>query len=224
MLYGENSGFQAGWGFSLVRCVDQFESMTTTFRPSPVQVEIINGDVRTLQRHRTWAQFKHLQKGFENSFGVRLFYYDGTIEILMPGELHELFKSLIGFLIELLLFHCEVEFKPTGSMTQEKAGVASAEADESYEIQGFKLAIEVNFTSGDTSKLLRYKALDVNEVWIWEDGVLSAYHLQGSDYQKVTNSLIPALSMLDLQVMSECILLGETSRLKAGKKLLSTLQ
>ena len=198
--------------------------MTTTLRPSPVKVETGNGDVRTVQQNRTWAQFKHLQKGFENSSGVRLFYYHGTIEILMPGEAHELFKSLIGFLIELFLFNCEIEFKPTGSMTQEKVGVASAEADESYEIQGFKLAIEINFTSGDISKLQRYKALEVNEVWIWEDGTLNAYHLQAGDYQNVDRSLIPALSMLDLQVMSECILLGETSRLKAGKKLLSTLQ
>lgn len=198
--------------------------MTTTLRLSPIQVEISKGDVRTLQRHRTWAQFKHLQKGFENSVGVRLFYYDGTIEILIPVEAHELFKSLIGFLIELFLFNCDIEFKPTGSMTQEKAGVASAEADESYEIQGFKLVIEINFISGDTSKLLRYKALDVNEVWIWEDGILSAYHLQAGDYQKVNRSLIPALSTLDLQVMAECILLGETSRLEAGKKLLSILQ
>ena len=198
--------------------------MTTTLRPSPVKVETGNGDVRTVQQNRTWIQFKHLQKGFENSSGVRLFYYHGTIEILMPGEAHELFKSLIGFLIELFLFNCEIEFKPTGSMTQEKVGVASAEADESYEIQGFKLAIEINFTSGDISKLQRYKALEVNEVWIWEDGTLKAYHLQADDYQNVDRSLIPALSMLDLQVMSECILLGETSRLKAGKKLLSTLQ
>lgn len=196
--------------------------MTATLRPSPVQVEINNGDIRTLQRGRTWQQFKHLQKGFENSAGVRLFYYNGAIEILMPGEAHELFKSLIGFLLELFLFHHEIEFKPTGSMTQEKSGIASAEADESYEIQGFKLAIEINFTSGDASKLLRYKALDINEVWMWEDGVLSAYHLQAGDYQKIKRSLIPALSNLDLQVMSDCILLGETSRLKAGKKLLST--
>lgn len=194
-----------------------------SLRPSPVKVETGNGDVRTVQQNRTWVQFKHLQKGFENSSGVRLFYYNGTIEILMPGEAHELFKTLIGFLIELFLFHCEIEFKPTGSMTQEKEGVASAEADESYEIQGFKLSIEINFTSGDISKLQRYKALEVDEVWIWEDGTLNAYHLQSGEYQKVDHSLIPALSTIDLQIMSECILLGETSRLKAGKKLLSTV-
>jgi hypothetical protein len=43
----------------------------------------------------TWEQFKLIQKGFEGSPGIRLFYYDGAIcfsssacaiEILMPGH------------------------------------------------------------------------------------------------------------------------------------------
>jgi hypothetical protein len=38
-------------------------------------------------------------------------------------------------------------------MTQEKEGIASAEADESYLIGDYKLSIEVNFSSGDSSKL-----------------------------------------------------------------------
>jgi Uma2 family endonuclease len=140
--------------------------MTVAASPSSTQVEIGQGDIRTIQRGRTWEQFKHLQQGFENTRGIRLFYYNGTIEILMPGEAHELFKSIIGFLIETFLFYRVIEFKPTGSMTQEKAGIAAAEADESYQIEGFKLSIEVNFTSGDISKLERYQALGVNEVWI----------------------------------------------------------
>jgi Uma2 family endonuclease len=197
--------------------------MTVSIRPSPIQIKTGQGDIRTIQRGRTWEQFKHLQKGFEHTRGVRLFYYDGTIEILMPSEAHELFKSIIGFLIETFLFQRSLEFKPTGSMTQEKEGVASAEADESYEIDGFKLAIEVNFTSGDLSKLERYKALEVNEVWIWEDGVLAAvYHLRSGSYEKVDRSLIPALAILDLKVMSDCILLGETSRIQAAQQLLAS--
>lgn len=194
--------------------------MAVAKRPSPIQVETVQGDIRTIQWGRTWEQFKHLQKGFENTRGVRLFYYNGTIEILMPGEAHELFKSIIGFLIETFLFNRAIEFKPTGSMTQEKEGIAAAEADESYEIEGLKLAIEVNFTSGDSSKLERYEALEVDEVWIWEDGVLAVYHLQSGRYEKVNRSLIPALSAIDLDVLSECILVGETSRIKAARKLL----
>jgi len=196
--------------------------MTVAKSLSPIQVEIAQGDVRTTQRGRTWEQFKHLQKGFENTRGVRLFYYSGTIEILMPGEAHELFKSIIGFLIETFLFNRAIEFKPTGSMTQEKAGIASAEADESYEIEGLKLSIEVNFTSSDDSKLERYQALAVNEVWIWEDGVLAVYHLQSGKHERVSHSLIPALSPIDLNVLSECILIGETSRIRAAQKLLES--
>jgi Uma2 family endonuclease len=196
--------------------------MTVTRSHSPIRVEIGRGDVRTIQWGRTWEQFKHLQKGFENTRGVRLFYYNGTIEILMPGEAHELFKSIIGFLIETFLFNRAIEFKPTGSMTQEKEGIASAEADESYEIEGLKLSVEVNFTSGDASKLDRYQALGVHEVWIWEDGVLAVYHLQSGKYETVNRSLIPALAAIDLNLLSECILMGETSRIKAAKKLLES--
>jgi Uma2 family endonuclease len=194
--------------------------MTVSIRPSPIQVHTGQGDIRTTQRDRTWEQFKHLQKGFENTRGVRLFYYDGTIEILMLSEAHELFKSVIGFLIEMFLFQRSVEFKPTGSMTQEKEGIAAAEADESYVIDRLKLSIEVNFTSGDDTKLERYKALEVNEVWIWEDGILAVYHLQSGQYEQVDRSLIPALAGLDLKIMAECILLGETSRIQAAQKLL----
>jgi Uma2 family endonuclease len=107
-------------------------------------------------------------------------------------------------------------------MTQEKEGIASAEADESYEIEGLKLSVEVNFTSGDASKLDRYQALGVHEVWIWEDGVLAVYHLQSGKYETVNRSLIPALAAIDLNLLSECILMGETSRIKAAKKLLES--
>ncbi len=194
--------------------------MTTTQSPSPTQIQTQKGDIRTIQRGRTWEQFKHLQQGFENTRGVRLFYYNGIIEILMPSEAHELFKSIIGFLIETFLFNRGIEFKPTGSMTQEREGIAAAEADESYEIDGYKLSIEVNFTSGDSSKLERYAALGVHEVWLWEDGVLVVYHLQAGQQQRVNRSQIPALDSLDLDRFAECILLGETSRIQAAQRLL----
>lgn len=200
--------------------------MTLASSPSPIRVETGHGDIRTIQPGRTWEQFKHLQKGFENTRGLRLFYYNGTIEILMPGEAHELFKSVIGFLIETFLFHRGIEFKPTGSMTQEKEGIAAAEADESYQIDGYRLSVEVNFTSGDAAKLERYQALGVDEVWMWEDGSLVVYHRQTSPnarghYEAVDHSGIPALAAIDLNLLSACILVGETSRIQAAQRLLA---
>jgi Uma2 family endonuclease len=139
--------------------------------------------------HGTWEQFKFIQKGFEGSPGVRLFYYDGTIEILMPGREHEIFAHVIGYLVTTFLVEQGIFFKPTGAMTQEKEGVVSAQADESYCIGSVKsipdLSIEVVFTSGGTSKLERYKALGVPEVWFWEDGLLKLYHLRDGSYEPI---------------------------------------
>ena len=136
----------------------------------------------------------------------------------MPGKPHELFKTVIGMLIEAFLLDREIEFEPTGSMTQEIEGVASAEADESYQIGASRLTIEVNFTSGNVTKLERYQALGVDEVWLWEDAVLQVYHLQEKGYQQVSRSCIPALETIDLTVLSTCILMGETSRVQAIKQ------
>jgi Uma2 family endonuclease len=192
--------------------------MTIATKPFPLEIRQVRGDIRTIQRHRTWEHFEHIQKGFESTRGIRLFYFNGTIEILMLGVAHELFKTIIGMLIETFLLDHNQEFLPTGSATQQKEGVASAEADESYEIGNFRLAIEVNFTSGDISKLEIYQALGTHEVWIWEDGVLAVYHLQSNGYTKVSQSQIPELAAIDLKVMTECILIGETSRVQAVQR------
>ncbi|MEL6553350.1 MAG: Uma2 family endonuclease [Cyanobacteria bacterium J06621_11] len=195
------------------------QSPSTTIGASTRRAEIAKGDFFTIQHGRTWAQFKHLQKGYENS-NVRLSFYKGTVGILMPSREHEIFKKLIGFLLETFLHRKKVEFVAIGSATQEKEDTASAEPDESYEIENLKLAVEVNFTSGDLSKLERYKALGFNEVWVWEDGVLEVYQLQGDHHEQVSQSSIPALSSLNLDIMVKCILMGETSRLTAEEELI----
>jgi Uma2 family endonuclease len=164
--------------------------------------------------HGTWEQFKFIQKGFDGSPGVRLFYYKGAIEILMPGHEHEIFASIIGYLVTTFLTEKGIFFQPTRSITQEKEGVVSAQADESYCIGSVKLipdlSIEVVFTSGRTSKLERYKALGVPEVWFWEDGLLKLYHLRDGSYEPIDRSQLPGLSTLDLDLLKRCILMAET--------------
>ncbi len=164
--------------------------------------------------HGTWEQFKFIQKGFDGSPGVRLFYYDGIIEILMPGQDHESFSCVIGYLIMTWLTETGIFFKPTGAMTQEKSGVVSAQADKSFCIGSVKpipdLSIEVVFTSGSISKLERYKALGVPEVWFWEDGVLNLYHLGDGSYEKIERSQLPGLNNLNLDLLRRCILMAET--------------
>lgn len=178
-------------------------------------------DQRLIYGGLTWQQFKLIQAGFAESPGVRLFYYNDAIEILMPGREHEVFSRLIGFLIGLFCLENNIEFEPTGSMTQEREGEVSVQADESYCFGQSKpspdLAIEVVFTSGGPNKLQRYQALGVPEVWFWQDGLFSLYRLRETHYEKISRSEIPELATLDIDLLTRCVLIAQTSRLEAAK-------
>lgn len=200
--------------------------MTTgiVFHSGKTMVQLLNQapqDQRIVQPGRTWEQFKLIQQGLENSPGVKLFFYGGTVEILMPGREHELFSAVIALLLGIFFVEKEIEFEPTGSMDQEKVGEAFAQADQSYCFGVSKpipdLSIEVVFTSGGINKLERYRVLGVPEVWFWEDGVFSLYHLRDGGYQQITQSELPALAELDLELLAQCLLIAQTSRLEAVK-------
>ena len=175
-------------------------------------------DQRTILQG-TWEHFKHLQKGYEDISRAKLFYYNGTIEILMPGQPHETFASVIGYLLMMYFVQKGIAFVPTRSMTQQKEGVASAQADESYCIGKVKpipdLSIEVVFTSGGEGKLPLYQALGVPEVWFWEDGVLRLHHIREAGYQRIDRSELPGLEDLDIDFLRRCIMMAETDVVEA---------
>jgi Uma2 family endonuclease len=162
----------------------------------------------------TWDGFRLVQRGLSESPGARLSYYDGMIEILMPGELHEVFAHIIGYLVTTFLLEKGIAFVPTRQKDQEREGVASVQADESYCLGKSKpvadLSIEVVYTSGGSGKLQRYRALGVPEVWFWEDGVLKLYHLRVDGYQLIERSELPGLEDLDVDLLRQCILMAET--------------
>jgi len=180
-------------------------------------------DRRSHYSNITWEQFKLIEQGFSDSPAVKLFYYQGELEILTVSPEHEIISRVIGMLIQTFFLEIDVEFTPTGAMTQEKQGEASAQADESYCLGDVKpipdLAIEVIFTSGSTKKLARYQALKVPEVWFWEDGLFSLYHLRKNGYERIYQSELPYLRDLDLNVLTQCVLKAQTSRLEAVKLL-----
>jgi len=175
----------------------------------------------------SWEKFKLIEQGLADSPGTRLTYHAGTIEILRPGQAHEYFSRIIGFLVMTYFLEKGIRFKPTGSVTQEKLGEASAQADESFCLGEFKpipdLAIlwslakpiEVVYSSGGLGKLSKYQALGVQEVWFWEDGALSLHHLQEQGYEQVERSELTGLEQLDIDLLKRCILLAESDEAEA---------
>ena len=162
----------------------------------------------------TWEKFKLMQQASEDSPGVRLAFYDGTIEVFMPGFQHENFSEIIGYLVTTFLLSQGIAFVPSGSVTQEREGKASAQADKSYYLGSAKpipdLSIEVIFTSGSANKLARYQALGVSEVWFWQDGVLALHHLRTHHYEQIDRSELLGLQQLDVDLLQRCILMAET--------------
>lgn len=160
----------------------------------------------------TWREFKAVEQLLDRP-GYRLSFLDGVLEIVqMPSEAHETAKKRIAALLELYLLMAGFDFTPTGSMTLESAsGHVKREADESYKLSPEKLrpdlAIEVVFSSGGISKLEAYKRLKIAEVWFWEEGVLSLYHLrdqeQQLEYEQIEHSeVVPGI---DLSLLQRCI-------------------
>ncbi|WP_008313118.1 Uma2 family endonuclease [Leptolyngbya sp. PCC 6406] len=186
----------------------------------PERLKPPSPDQRIVHSGITWQQFKLIQSGFGDTRNVRLFYYNTTVEIIMPGRDHEFFKSIIGFLLELFCLETGTEFEPLGSTTQEREGEASAEPDESYCFGASKptpdLVLEVIVTSGSIKKLNLYQVLNIPEVWFWEDGVFSLYRLRSSEYEAISQSEIPELETLDIELLTRCVLIAETSRLDAA--------
>jgi Uma2 family endonuclease len=169
-----------------------------------------------------WAKFKLIQQGCEESPGIRVSYFDGTIEIVMPSRPHEIFSGAFHLLLSLYLAHLGIEFLATGSADQETEEIAAAQPDQSYCIDGIKpipdLSIEIVFSSGGINKLDRYRAIGVPEVWFWEDGVLALYRLRSNGYERIEQSELPGLRDLDLVVFKRCLLIGETSTTEAMRE------
>ncbi|CBN54314.1 MULTISPECIES: Uma2 family endonuclease [Kamptonema] len=178
-----------------------------------------------LPSYYTWEQFEAIELLMADTPGLRITYLDGFIEFMTLGEQHETIKSLLTIFIALYFFEQGIEFIPVGSATRrDKAKEVSFEPDESYYIGGKKehpdLTLEVIITSGDLTKLLKYKRLRITEVWFWENNQLSVYRLRGDDYEQISRSEF--LPELDLDLLVRCVLMP--SRIEARNEFIKGIR
>ncbi|MEL6136575.1 MAG: Uma2 family endonuclease [Cyanobacteria bacterium J06628_6] len=134
-----------------------------------------------------WLQFKSLKAAFDGSPGVRVSYFNGEIEIVTVSPLHGIVAGNLGFLLELWFLKQGIAFVATEDMTVEEENLASAQGDKSYSFGEQKnipdLVIEVVITGEGETKLARYAALGVQEVWFWQDNQIRIHQLVGATYQ-----------------------------------------
>lgn len=150
----------------------------------------------------SWEKFEQIETTFKDIEGVRFIYLDEELEIIMsPSQAHEDAKSTIGLLLEAYMRAKKIRFYTTGSVTLGKKEITGRkEADESYNIYSKKeipdLVIEVIITSGDINILEIYRRIGIQEVWFYQDGLLTVYVLKDGEYSKVNQSqLLPKLNL-----------------------------
>lgn len=156
----------------------------------------------------SWETYEHLLEDIERSGRrLRLTYFDGALEIRVPGDLHETIKTFVRAMLEVYLMESDIEHLPMGSTTwKRRAKDVGIEPDECYYVKnavevgmGFDIdlerdpppdvAIEVEDTTSPLPKLPVYAALGVPEVWhIKADGSIALLSLQQGSYVRVSQS------------------------------------
>ncbi|MFP4693302.1 MAG: Uma2 family endonuclease [Halothece sp.] len=132
----------------------------------------------------TWEDYERLT---EENFGYRISYFNGVITIVSPSRNHERIAEVINGLIKTYCRKYHLPYFPMGSTTLKNPPLAGKEPDHSFAFETDQsipdLAVEVTYTSGSVADLEKYRALEVKEVWFWNDYKITFYHLVNGNYQ-----------------------------------------
>ncbi|WP_008308895.1 Uma2 family endonuclease [Leptolyngbya sp. PCC 6406] len=152
----------------------------------------------------TWDQFKALQRAFADSPGVRVAFYRGEVELLSVSPEHGIIAGNLGFLLELWMLEQAIDFIATEDMTVEQEGIVSAQGDKSYcfgteRKEQPDLSIEVVIKGEGQTKLKRYAALGIAEVWFWQNQQITLYQLGERNYRQIeTSQFVPGVNLAAL--------------------------
>ena len=157
----------------------------------------------------TWTDYEKFTT--EEYSNYRLSYLNGVITIVSPSQNHEVIERVISILINAYCRQYNLLYFPMGSTTLKNPPLAGKEPDTSYSFDIQKntpdLAVEVIYSSGETPRrrktqgnahqesgsiddsLMRYKYLNVREVWFWQNNEMKFYQLTNSEYREIVESV-----------------------------------
>ena len=161
------------------------------------QIRLAPGSVVTIPKI-SWQEFELILQQLGENRSARLIFYKGTLEIMVPLPEHEKPKELISDIVKILLRKTNRNYEPFGSTTFKKESLAGVEPDISFYIQNYQamisrrrlqaddpppdLAIEIDVTSKTNIKA--YEAIEVPELWVYDNGRLTIYLLRNQKYFK----------------------------------------
>jgi Uma2 family endonuclease len=162
-----------------------------------------------------WEGYQILLKMVENR-RVRVTYDRGDVELMAPLPIHELYKHLVGRMIDTIGEELDIPLFAQGSTTFNREDVdRGLEPDECYYIASSgrvqdrsrlnleidpppDLAIEIDITSSSLNRLGIYAALRIPEVWRFDGETLRVLLLQ-NDGTYVPSETSAAFAFLPMQ-------------------------
>lgn len=165
----------------------------------------------------TWQHYQLFLAELGDDRAARLAYGDGTLEIRMPSQLHEIVNRLLSKIIFTLVEELEREVVDLGSMTWNREDLSKGiEPDSCFYIQNAgrvpglnpeipadlppDLVIEVDIARASAWKRELYRTLGVPELWVYGKGRVEIWDLQGEKMAAVERRLaFPDLSSAQLQ-------------------------
>ena len=167
------------------------------------QIKVPPGQ-RVLLNGISWADFETILADLGDHRAARVAYQQGVLEIMAPLPEHESAKENISDLIKALLEELDIEFLSLGSTTfKNEQMIQGIEPDQCFYIRNESavrgkdridltidpppdLALEIDVTS--RTHLDIYVALQLPELWHFEQGQLQINVLQNGEYVEVAES------------------------------------
>jgi len=208
---------------------------------TPIKTIALSPGSHLLIPHVTWEQYEALLEELGEERRVpRINYCNGTLELMSPLPAHERPHRIIGYIVTAILDAQGREWEDFGSTTFKKLKQAGLEPDTCFYIQNASrvrdllrmdmtqdpppdLAIEADVTSKTT--LDAYAALQVPEVWIYDNGKLKIHLLQNGEYQESSSSpTFPELAIAEMipRLVQQAFQEGTSKMLRNLRKQMAT--
>ncbi|MGV0023729.1 Uma2 family endonuclease [Phormidesmis priestleyi] len=188
------------------------------------QIKLASGSAMTIAG-LNWKTYQALLSELGEDRPTRIAYDQGTLEIRMPGEPHEIVNRLLAKIITILGIEFGMEANDFGSVTLNREELdRGIEPDTCFYIQNAAkgqgmeepvseslppdLALEVDIASSSASKMWIYRAMGVAEVWLYRRNTLKVQLLQNGQYGNVANS--QAFPMVSVEQLNQWIEMRKT--------------
>ncbi len=207
--------------------------------PTLSEVVPVAGEKRVTLHNLDWQAYQQIRQALEERSVARLTYNCGSLEIVMPLEIHEFSARMIELFIRVLVVEFGLRIKTLGSTTLNREDLdRGAQPDNGYYIQNYSvmagrtvnlaqdpppdLVVEVDITHTDIDKDRLYAAMGVPEFWRFDGTVLKIQVLRGLEYQEVDTS--PTFPRVDMRAFYQFLELAKQDEVAAELGLRETIQ